>query len=188
MCRWGGAHAEVKALLETHELILRGDLKKKVPIAELTNVRAAGDELTFKVGREAVRLNLGEKDAASWATKIKAPPRSLKDKLGLTEGAKAFVVGAVKDAALKEALKGAATKTAAKAAMAVAVVENAEDLAQAIRLCPKDMPIWIVHRKGKTARFGETPVRAAMRAKGFTDTKLSAVSEAFSAARYSRKV
>jgi hypothetical protein len=186
-CHWGGESAEVKALLETHELILRGDLKKKVPIPELKDVRADGGDLVFKVGRESVVLTLGEKDAASWAKKIKIPPPTLKDKLGLKDGAKALVLGAVKDAALKEALKGASTKTPDKAAMAVAIVESEKDLAAAIRACPKAAPIWIVHRKGKAARFGEAPVRATMRAKGFMDTKVSAVSEAFSATRYSRK-
>lgn len=186
-CRWAGKSAEVKALLETHELILRGDLKKKVPLAEIRDVRADGEDLVFKVGRETVTLSLGAKNAASWAKKIKAPPPSLKDKLGLKDGAKALVIGAVKDPALAAALKGAATKTAANAAMAVAVVETENDLAQAIRVCPAGAPLWIVHRKGKAASFGEAPVRAAMRTKGFIDTKVSAVSEAFSATRYSKK-
>ncbi len=186
-CRWGGKTAEVKALLETRELILRGDFKKKMQISELKDVRADGDDLVFKVGGESVALTLGEKNAAGWVKKIKTPPPSLKDKLGLKGGAKALVIGAVKDPALKEALTGAATKAAAKAEMAVAVVENEKELAQAIRACPRDAPIWIVHRKGKGAGFGDTPVRAAMRAKGFMDTKVSAVSEAFSATRYSRK-
>jgi hypothetical protein len=187
ICRWGGERAEVKALLETHELILRGELKRKVSLGDLKNVRVDGGDLCFKVGRESVTLTLGAKDAASWAKKIAAPPPSLKDKLGLEEGDKAFVIGAVKDSALAAALKGATTSSAAKAKIVVAVVEDEKELLQAARACPKGTPIWIVHRKGKAASFGETPVRAAMRAKGFMDTKVSAVSADYSATRYSRK-
>lgn len=187
ICRWGGERAEVKALLETHELIVRGELKRKVPLADLKGVRVDGDDLVFKVGREAVTLALGAKEALSWAKKIATPPPSLKEKLGLKGDAKAFVIGPVKDATLADAIKGATTKTPAKAALAVAVVETENELARALRSCPAGAPIWIVHRKGKGATFGETPIRAAMRAKGFIDTKVSAVSTAFSATRYARK-
>ncbi len=185
LCRWGAETGEAKALLETHELILRGGLKRKASLSAITAVRVDGDDLCFKVGRETVALTLGAKDAASWAKKIQMPPPSLAHKLGLKDGAKAFVIGPVKDAVLAAALKGATAKTGA--AVAIAVVENAKDLAEAIRACPRATPIWIIHRKGKTATFGETPVRAAMRAKGFVDTKSSAVSDAFSATRYSKK-
>lgn len=186
-CRWGGQSAEVKALLETHELILRGELKKKVPIADLKDVQTDSEDLVFKVGRESVALTLGQKEAASWEKKIKTPPPSLKDKLGLKDDAKALVIGPVKDPVLVAALKGATTKSPAKAAMALASIESEKDLLQAIKACPKEAPIWIVYRKGKTAVFGDGPVRTVMRAKGFVDTKISAVSDAFSATRYSRK-
>ncbi len=186
-CRWGGERAEVKALLETNELIVRGELKRKVPLADLKSVRVDGDDLVFKVGRESVALTLGAKDALSWAKKIATPPPSLKDKLGLKGNAKALVIGSVKDLALAEALKGATTKAATKAMIVVAVVENEKDLAKALKSSPTGTPIWIVHRKGKAASFVETPVRTAMRAKGFMDTKVSAVSADFSATRYSRK-
>lgn len=186
-CSWGGKDAEVKALLESQELILRGAIKKKIPLAEFKDVRAQDEDLIFKVGRERVALSLGSKDAASWAKKILTPPPSLKDKLGLKDGAKAFVIGAVKDKALADALKGATTKTIAKAAIAVAVVENDADLAHAIRGYPKGPPIWVVHRKGKAALFGEAPIRIMMRTNDFMDTKVSAVSADFSATRYSRK-
>lgn len=183
-CRWGAETGEVKALLESLDLIVRGDIKRKVPIADLKSVHVEDDDLCFKVGRESVALSLGAKDAASWAKKIATPPPSLKDKLGLKDGMKAFVIGTHSDPALAAALKGATTTVAAKAALAVAVAENEKDLAKAIRACPDALPIWIVHRKGKTAAYGETPIRAAMRAGGFIDTKVSAVSADFSATRY----
>ncbi len=143
--------------------------------------------MCFKVGRESVALRLGAKDAASWAKKIATPPPSLRDKLGLKDVAKAFAIGPLKDPALAAALKGATTASSAKAALAVAVVENEKDLAKAIRACPAAMPLWIVHRKGKTATYGESPIRVVMRTQGFIDTKVAAISADFSATRYGRK-
>jgi hypothetical protein len=105
----------------------------------------------------------------------------------LEDGAKALVIGQVQDAALAEALEGAITKTPAKAAIVVAVVEDEKGLAKTLRACPSGAPIWIVHRKGKDAAFGENAVRAAMRAKGFIDIKVSAVSADFSATRYTQR-
>ncbi|MGE4062169.1 MAG: hypothetical protein AB7E79_02270 [Rhodospirillaceae bacterium] len=161
-CDWAGQRGEVWALLETHELILRGDIKKKVPIAGLKSVRVAGDDLVFKVGPASVALTLGAQTATSWAKKIAAPPPSLKDKLGLKDGDKAFVIGAVTDAALAAALKGATTKTAAAAKVAVTQIENEKDLVKALRACPAGTPIWVIHRKGKASPYGEAPVRTLM--------------------------
>jgi hypothetical protein len=48
-------------------------------------------------------------------------------------------------------------------------------------------PIWIAHRKGSGASFGENAVRAALRQRGFVDNKSAAVSAEFSATRYARK-
>jgi hypothetical protein len=48
-------------------------------------------------------------------------------------------------------------------------------------------PIWIAHRKGSGASFGENAVRRAMRQRGFMDNKSTAVSTEFSAIRYARK-
>jgi len=44
--------------------------------------------------------------------------------------------------------------------------------------------VWIVHRKGKGAQLGDTAIRAALRTRGYIDTKVSAVSDSSSATRY----
>ena len=38
-CDWGGAKTEVKALLEPPELILRGSLRNRIPIAAMKQIR-----------------------------------------------------------------------------------------------------------------------------------------------------
>ena len=188
-CRWGASGAEVKALLESDVLILRGDMKRRVSLSSLAGVRVVGEELCFEVGLEPVALALGTNEAARWAKKIATPPPSLRQKLGIGDAVKGYVIGSLHEPALIAALKGAQTSVAADARMAIAIVESAVDLENAVRAHAKlsrSAPIWVVHRKGRRAAFGEGAVRQTMRTKGFMDTKVAAVSAEFTATRYSR--
>jgi hypothetical protein len=60
MCAWNGELAQVKALLETHELILRGALRRRVSFADMKLVRAEAGRLSFCVGIDRVSLALGD--------------------------------------------------------------------------------------------------------------------------------
>ena len=188
-CRWLGGETVVKALLESRELILRGALKRTIPIAAMSKVQATGAELTFAVDGETYALALGDGIAERWAAKIATPPPGLAKKLGLGPHAKALVIGPVEAPELLEALTGCRAKTAKDAVLGLAVVADAATLKRALVKhsgLPAHAPIWIVHGKGPRAPFGETPVRAAMRAEGYIDTKVSSVSAALTATRYSK--
>ena len=172
-------------------LILRGDLRRAIPIAGMERVHVEGEALCFTIGSEQIVLALGADVAARWAKKIAAPPRSLADKLGVSGEAKALVLGDdIHDPALEAALEGARAQTEADAALSVAIVTDEAALGQALQRharLPNGAPIWIVHRKGRNASFGETSIRAAMRLRGFIDTKVASVSSRLTAIRYSRR-
>lgn len=185
----GRESADVKALLESRELILRGALRRRWALEALAGVHIEGDALVFEAGDETVRLALGAKEAAAWLRKIETPPPSLASKLGVTAGAPAFVCGSVDDAELAAALHGATTTDAKAATQLVAVVMNEAELAAALRQfarLPAARHAWLVYPKGKAANPGDTAIRAAWRAAGFNDTKSCAVSERLTATRYSR--
>src|SRR5437868_4961966 len=100
-----GRTAEVKALLETEAVILRGAMKATIPFARLADVRVVEGELHL----DGTILRIGEQ-AEKWAHKILNPP-ALSDKLGLKPGMKlallgftdrAFLNGAECDTCLKE--------------------------------------------------------------------------------------
>ncbi|MGB6688737.1 MAG: hypothetical protein WBE76_12945 [Terracidiphilus sp.] len=55
-CDWAGTTGNVKALLETSELILRGEIRKRIPFAELKGVKAQAARLCFTVAGEPVQL------------------------------------------------------------------------------------------------------------------------------------
>ena len=92
-CRWSGGAAPVKALLESRELILRGGPRRTLPFATIQSAAIDGDGLVLTTADETYRLDLGAARAARWKTRIETPPPTLKDKLGLRDGATAFVIG-----------------------------------------------------------------------------------------------
>jgi hypothetical protein len=187
--RVGDESAEVKALLESTELILRGAIKRRYAIAALAQVQAAAGELRFEANGEAVALALGDTESQRWATKIATPPPSLASKLGVGPAQPAFVLGRVDDAALTEALRGARTDDAAAAHSVVAVVRSDTELAATLEAhaalpCPG---LWIVHPKGRGASIGDSAIRQVLRERGYVDHKTSGVSEALTATRYVRR-
>src|SRR5262249_58033487 len=147
-------------------------------------------DLCFRVGKEKVALELGAAVAERWAEKLAAPPRTLVQKLGIGPSSKALVIGAIEDAALRDAVAGCEAAGPEEAKLSLAVVAAAAALDHALKIhetLPTGAPIWIVYPKGSRAAFGEAAVRAIMRAAGYIDSKVSAVSDALSATRYGRR-
>jgi hypothetical protein len=182
----GGEAGEVRALLESTELILRGELRRRFPKEALKSVVVEGDALCFVCAGEVVRLYLGAPVAAAWANLIAKPPPTLRAKLGLEEGVRAMMFGPCDDAELEKALAGALVTDPAKAAMLVARIGCKADLDAALTAhaaCP-DLPIWVVYPKGKEAALGDAAIRGALREAGFRDTKSCAVSNRLTATRY----
>ena len=189
-CRLDDDTGEVRALLETRELILRGELKRKFPIATITQIRVEGGDLRFRAGKEKIALVLGAAVAERWAKKLAAPPRTLAQKLGIGSSSKVLVIGPVKDPALRDALADGEASRPEQAKLSLAVVADAAALDHALQVheaLPSGCPIWVVYRKGSDSPFGETAVRRIMRGAGYTDSKVSAVSDALSATRYGRR-
>jgi hypothetical protein len=56
----------VKALIEPPESILWGELRRRIPIPRMKQLRAIGGQLRFQFEGDAVGLDLGETLAAKW--------------------------------------------------------------------------------------------------------------------------
>jgi hypothetical protein len=188
LCRWAGGEAQVKALLEGRELILRGGARRTFAIADMTDVRAHGDDLRFAVTGQDYALELGAGQARGWATKILTPSPSLAKKLGVGPASKVRLIGPLDDSALQAALAGSIAQDDEPASQGLAVVADEATLERALAIHAAtlpDKPIWVIHGKGPGATYGESAVRRHMRAAGYMDSKVSAVSDALSATRYS---
>lgn len=191
---------EVHVVLESSELILRGPLRRRFALPELVNVTATADLLRFRAADELVEIELPPAVARRWAEKITAPPPTLAHKLGLSAAAP-LLIGDITDPELLRAVTDAGTAIGADAAVeadvatiaepstlspgiAIAEVDDEPALLAALRALPAGVPVWLVHRKGRGEWLSDTAIRAAMRSRGFVDTKVSSVSQSRTATRY----
>lgn len=184
-----GETVHVKALLESHALILRGAVKKTLPVHEISDPRAVGNQLLFEHKGTPYALRLPEGQAAKWLKKLTTEPPSLAARLGVDAAHKALVWGHTDDPAMNAALAGATTDKPIEAAMSLAVVSDPDALAQALNTLLHALPhapIWIVYPKGAKSTLPESTVRNHLRSLAWVDTKACAVSDRLTATRYSR--
>jgi len=184
-----GDTVHVKALLESHALILRGAVRKTLPLSEITAPHAVGDQLLFEHHGTPYALTLPSGQAAKWLRKLTTEPPSLAAKLGIDAAHKALVWGRTDDAALRAVLDGATAETPADATQSLAIVADPDSLAAALNILLHALPrapVWIVYPKGVKSPLPEAAVRNHLRSLGMVDTKVCSVSERTTASRYNR--
>jgi len=191
-CRWGDARGQVTALLETTEVIVRGEVRARVARASLRGVTVRGDTLAFVADGKIVELELGAKAAASWAAALSKPLPPLARKLGITPNTRLYLSREPKDKSLQVACAEAGSRATsiAKADVAIVLAEDGAGIAlwlKSTRSKHVVPPVWIVYAKGRSSPFGEAAVREAMRAAGFMDTKVASVSETLTALRFLKR-
>jgi hypothetical protein len=173
-----------RALLETTELVFRGDKKDfrfRIPFESIKKVVALGDRLIIDGPKVHAVLELGAKYAARWAEKIKNPPSRL-DKLGVKPESKVCVLG-VDDAQFRSELeaRGAvvtAGKVVAGADLIFFAANRSAELAKLGKLKESLAPaggIWVVRPKGVDS-ISEKDVLEAGKAAGLVDVKVCAFS------------
>ena len=186
-CTFEGTTAKVKALLESNEIILRGDIRMSAPLDALKNVRVEAESLCFNIDKRPVQLHLGAKAAESWAKKIKTPPPTLADKLGIT-GKVVRTIGPIADQTLYSALCSAALVRAEKPDLIISCIDTSETLAATLHAAKtqlaRSIPIWLIYRKGPGHPLNESGIRTALCARGLMDTKVASVSPELTALRF----
>jgi hypothetical protein len=190
-CNWSGTDAQVKALIEPPELILRGGIRRRLPLAELKNVHADGELLRFDFDRESVSITLGSALAAKWAAAITTPPPSLAKKLGITSETHVRMLGSVDDGALHDALETAKHVSNRIGDLVIARVDTPQDIARSLKAAASELaagtPIWFVYPKGRGHALSEHDARAMGLAAGLVDTKVAAVSGTLTALRFVKR-
>jgi hypothetical protein len=190
-CLWNGKKHQVKALLESPELILRGELRHKIPFAQITSLKVEGDSLSFRFEENSVRLHLGNAMAAKWAEAMLKPPPTLAKKLGILSETTVHMIGRVDDGSLENALAEAKSISKRKGDLILARIDTPADLASALRKTAAQLaagvPIWFIYRKGPGHPLNENLIRTTALATGIVDTKIAAVSTELSALRFVRR-
>jgi hypothetical protein len=190
-CTLDGKRFEVKSLLEPPDLILRGDIRRRVPFAAMKRVSADGDELRFVHGAEQFSLKLGRAMAAKWTQAILAPPVTLTKKLGIDAGTRVCIIGKMDDGALQEAIADAYVVSRGTADIVLARVNTSAELdtalSKASECVAKGAALWIVYRKGPGQAISESDVRGAGLAAGIVDVKVASVSPELTALKFVKR-
>jgi hypothetical protein len=185
----GRATSRGKALLETTEVLFRGEFRARVPFAEITRMKVAGEALMIGSPRGTLTLELGAATARRWIEKIKNPPGRL-DKLGVKPGTRVALVGSFAfDATFADELaaRGAATSAEGPVDALFFAPASPAELARVATLAKRLDPaggLWIVRPKGKDALVTETDTRRAGLTVGLVDVKVAAFSETHTALRF----
>lgn len=182
---YAGRSGKAKALLEAEGIILRRPLGLTIARASIRALTVDGADLCGQAEQGPFRLTLGAGEALKWKANLEKPLPTLAEKMGLAPGMAVWTFGALDGPELEAALAGIASAEPDTAAQGVARVDGPEAMEAVAAVAPS--PVWIVNGKGKTGTFGDNAVRSAMRAEGWIDIKVSAVSETLSATRYRRR-
>src|SRR5690349_24866878 len=89
--RFGKQEAEGKALLETSEVLFRGDFRLKIPFSGIKSAMAADGELRLKTADGGMVFRLGDA-AERWCEKI-LHPRSRIENIAVKGGVRVSVLG-----------------------------------------------------------------------------------------------
>jgi hypothetical protein len=179
MCKakYGGKTSQGKALLETDELLFRGDFRLAIPLKSVSSATADSGVLSVTWPGGTATFDLG-KPAERWARRITSPP-TLLDKLGIKEGTKVAAVGV-------SGFEGAPGKTSDVILLGV---ESTRDLGKVPGLRKKmrpDAALWIVYRRpdGRRKEIREADVMKACRDLGLEDNKTCRWSDTHTALRF----
>jgi hypothetical protein len=188
-CKWAGATANVHALLESSEIVLRGEIRRHIPFKQLQNISVQSDHLRFTIGHETVQLFLGASTAEKWATIINTPLPTLSKKLGITPACIVRTIGTIDDPALNAAIAEAAQISPKNCDLIVAFVDTPESLHATLKETKsqlmRSVPIWMVYAKGPGHPVNEVSIRSLLRSHGLIDTKVASVSTRLTALRFS---
>ncbi len=178
---------DATVLLETDELIIRGEARVRIPRTAITNVVRRAGVVTITAPTSTISLALGAPAAAKWEARLKEPPKRLIDKLDVKPGAKVWLCGIDEQTLIIQLEKRAASvsrgASASKCDVVFAQVNDASELGRidkASKAITPDGAIWVVHPKGKRG-VADTVIFARANALGLAYTKVARVSDEFSA-------
>ncbi len=186
--RIGKQQSAGRALLETSEIIFRGDFRLKIPFAAIQSVKAVDGELRVQVSEGLAVFYLGAA-AEKWRDKI-LHPKSRIEKLGVKPGAKLSLLGGFDAEFLREI--GGVTKSVTKGKVAAdsdwifLAADSKAELAAASQIAKSlqgAAALWIVYPKGQK-HITENDVLAAGRKCGLKDVKVVGFSSTHTALKF----
>ena len=177
-----------KALLETDELIFRGDdVRLTIPYKSVSSIDVKDGVLHVAWLSGVASFELGP-SAVKWADRIRNPPSRI-DKLDVKPGQLVLFVG-IRDATLREEIETRGATVVARPiaevdAVFVAANERSDHrrLATVQNFLKRDGAIWVIRPKGSSS-ISENDVMSAGRNAGLVDIKVVRFSETHTAEKF----
>jgi len=180
--------SEGKALLETAEILFRGDFRLKIPFSTIKSAKAVDGELRLQTAEGLAVFHLGSA-AGKWCDKI-LHPKSRSEKLGVKPGARVSLLGEFDQDFFREvtrltknASRGKATADAGCIFLAVDSKGDFTALANIAKAIRGAAALWIVYPKGQK-HITENDVLAAGRKTGLKDVKVVGFSVTHTALKF----
>jgi hypothetical protein len=186
--RFEGKTFSGKALLETSELLFRGDTRLKIPFPSITALQARDGELHVRTKDGLAVFTLGPQ-AEKWREKI-ANPKTLLQKLGVRSGETVSLIGEFPADFLLSLKKqntaiveGKAPKGASWYFLAAESRQNLQRVKSIANSLAGAAALWIVYPKGQPS-ITESHVRSAGLQAGLTDIKVASFSSTHTALKF----
>ncbi len=186
--RWGGKSVRGKALLETAEIIFRGEPRLKIPFSAISGMEAKDGELRLKTADGLVVFELGVR-AEKWREKI-ANPKSVLEKLGVKPGDPVTVFGNLDGEFLKKLKEQKSAVAPGKIVDGISWIffgaETREGLREVKKIAGKmkgSVALWVVYPKGQKSIM-ETDVIGAGRKALLKDVKVVGFSATHTALKF----
>jgi hypothetical protein len=175
---FNGKRHSGKALLETHEIVFRGDLRLKIPRKAISEVRAEEGRLVVVFDEGTAAFDLG-KAAPKWAEKILHPPTRL-DKFGIKSGTRFSRIGEIDPEFLAEVREAGAMEDK-DADLVLLAASDKRALSKLKSTGSKT--VWIIYPKGIPS-ITEGNVLKAGRDAGLVDIKVVGFSGTHTALKF----
>ena len=186
--RFGKQLSEGMALLETSEILFRGEFRLKIPFSTIKSVKATDGELCVQTAEGLAVLHLGAA-AEKWREKI-LHPKSRQEKLGVKPGETVSLLGDFDAEFITEIGGGAKSVSKDKVAAGSEWIffrANSKADLSALPKISKSMAgaaaLWIVYPKGQK-HITENDVLAAGRKAGLKDVKVVGFSSTCTALKF----
>lgn len=177
-----------EAMLETSELLFRGERRLVIPFAQIKSIAARGGMLDVEFDKGTARIELGVQ-ATQWVEKIRNP-KSVVQKIGIKPGHVVSVVHLDDEAFIGDLEKAGASVSRGRAKKnSDAIVYGAStrtDLDRLATLRSSLAPngaLWIIRPKG-VKEITEGDAMAAGKAAGLVDVKVVRFSDTHTAEKF----
>ncbi len=186
--RFGKEASEGKALLETSEVLFRGEFRLKIPFASIKSAKAADGELHLQTAKALAVFEIGSA-AEKWREKILHPKTRI-EKIGVKPGEKISLFGSF-DADFLSELKSLGTtvtkdRVAAEQDTIFFTADSAKELSTVAKIAKSlkgATSLWIIYPKGQKT-ITENDVIAAGRKTGLKDVKVVGFSATHTALKF----